>query len=201
MARVAQALGIDTVVYTSKPRVTAAEKRDDNSFVQSGSGDPDGSIPTQYFHGQTKAEFQHFLSQDLDILVLALPLTPATRNLVGKDELQILNSKTGAYLVNISRGAIIDQEALLESLQKGAGNGGLQGAALDVTDPEPLPSDSKLWTAPNIFISPHVSSITPQTAGRSYAILAENLKRQARGESLLNVVKAPEPSSRPAPTD
>ncbi|PCG97111.1 D-isomer specific 2-hydroxyacid dehydrogenase, NAD-binding [Penicillium occitanis (nom. inval.)] len=194
VARVAQALGIDVVVYTSKPRMTAAERRDNNSFVQSGSGDPDGTVPSQYFHGQTKADFQHFLSQDLDILVLALPLTPATRHLVGEDELRILNGKAGAYLVNVSRGAIVDRDVLLESLQKGAGNGGLQGAALDVTDPEPLPSDSELWTAPNIFISPHISSITPQTAGRSYAILAENLKRQARGENLLNVVKAPESS-------
>ncbi|OKL61548.1 hypothetical protein UA08_03456 [Talaromyces atroroseus] len=191
VARIAQALSIQTVVYTSTPRITAAERRN-NSFVQSGSGDPDGTIPSQYFHGKTKADFQHLLSQDLDILVLALPLTPATRHLVGKDELRILNAKAGAYLVNISRGAILDQDALLESLQKGAGNGGLQGAALDVTDPEPLPSDSNLWAAPNIFISPHVSSITPQTIGRSYAILAESLKRQARGENLLNVVKAPQ---------
>lgn len=130
MARVAQALGIDTVVYTSKPRMTAAERKDNNSLVQSGSGDPDGAISSQYFHGQTKVDFQRFLSQDLDILILALPLTPTTRHLVGNDELRILNGKAGAYLVNVYRGAILDQDALLESLQQGAGNCGLQGERL-----------------------------------------------------------------------
>lgn len=187
VARVGQALGLKIVVYNSTARQSAAERKD-SSFCQPGSGDPDGEIPSKYYHGRSREEFREFLSQDLDIVVLSLPLTESTKHLVSSEELRVLNAKKPAFLVNVSRGPIVDQEALVASLVKGPANGGLLGAALDVTDPEPLPSDHELWGMPNVFISPHVSSITPQTIGRAFAILQKNLERRASGEELLNTI-------------
>lgn len=189
MARLAQALGMEIIVYTSRPRLTAAERKDGN-WYQAGSGDPDGVIPRAYFHGQSKKEFHPFLSQNSDILVLSLPLTASTKHMIGEEELSIMNANSPAFLVNVSRGPIIDHNALLASLKKGLAKGGLLGAALDVTDPEPLPAESEFWTLPNVFISPHVSSITPQTMGRAFKILEENLILRSKGEKLFNVVKS-----------
>ena len=189
MARIAKSLGMEIVVYNSRPRLTPADRKDRN-WYQTGSGDPDGVLPAAYFHGQSKEEFHTFLFQNLNFLVLTLPLTASTRHLISEDELVTMNAQGPVFLVNISRGPIIDHDALLTSLKKGPANGGLLAAALDVTEPEPLPAESELWTLPNVFISPHVSSITPQTTGRAFKILEENLLRRAKGEELFNVVKA-----------
>ncbi|KAL6786283.1 hypothetical protein J3E68DRAFT_447383 [Trichoderma sp. SZMC 28012] len=142
VARLAQAFSMDVVVYNSRPRLTAEDRKDRN-WYQAGSGDPDGTIPSAYFHGQSREDLHKFLSQNLDILVLALPLTPATKHLIGEEELSILNANTPALLVNVARGPVVYQEALIASLKKGATGGGLLGAALDVTDPEPLPTETK----------------------------------------------------------
>jgi phosphoglycerate dehydrogenase-like enzyme len=182
---------MEIIVYNSRPRFTATDRKDRN-WYQDGSGDPDGTIPGVYFHGQSKEEFHTFLSQDLDILILSLPLAASTRHIIGTEELAIMNVGAPVFLVNISRGPIIDHDALLTSLKKGPANGGLLGAALDVTEPEPLPARSELWTLPNVFISPHVSSITPQTTGRAFRILEENLLRRAKGEEMFNEVKIAE---------
>jgi len=182
---------MEIIVYNSRPRLTADDRKDKN-WYQAGSGDPDGTIPTTYFHGQSKEEFHTFLSQNSDILVLSLPLTASTTHIVDEEELAIMNAKAPAFLVNISRGPIINHNALLSSLKKGPANGGLLAAALDVTEPEPLPADSELWTLPNVFISPHVSSVTPQTIGRAFKILEGNLLRRAKGEEMVNVIKRAE---------
>ncbi|KAL7946680.1 hypothetical protein V8C42DRAFT_343621 [Trichoderma barbatum] len=187
VARVAQALGMDIVVYNSRPRLTAEDRKDRN-WYQAGSGDPDGTIPSAYFHGQTKEALHTFLSQDLDVLVLSLPLTASTKHLIGEAELSLLNAKSPALLVNVARGQVVDQDALITSLKKGAANGGLLAAALDVADPEPLPATSELWGLPNVFLSPHVSSITQQTVVRAYRILQDNLVRQQKGEEMFNVI-------------
>lgn len=100
-----------------------------------------------------------------------------------------MNDKNPVFLVNIARGSVIDHLALLQSLKDGPKNGGLLGAALDVTEPEPLPADSELWTLPNVFISPHVSAVTPGTIDQSYRILEENLARREVGKELINVIK------------
>ena len=191
MARLAQAFGMHVIVYNSRPRLTATDRKDKN-WHQPGSGDPDGTIPEAYFHGQSKAELHAFLAQDLNILVLSLPLTASTKHLIGEEELSIINSSGPALLVNVSRGAIVDQMALIKSLKKGPTGGGLLAAALDVTEPEPLPQDNELWTLPNIFISPHVSSITPHTTGRAFKILEDNLVREERGQEMINVIKTAE---------
>ncbi|PTB67181.1 hypothetical protein BBK36DRAFT_1117129 [Trichoderma citrinoviride] len=190
VARLAQALGMDIIVYNSRPRVTAEDRKDRNWF-QPGSGDPDGSIPSAYLHGQSKEQLAAFLAQGIDVLVLALPLTPATKHLIGEEELAVLNASGGgpAILVNVARGAIVDQDALVASLKKEGGEGGLWGAALDVTDPEPLPAESELWGMRNVFVTPHVSSVARGTVVRALRILRENLGRRQRGGEMVNVVK------------
>lgn len=116
-----------------------------------------------------------------DVLVLATPLTDATTGLMGAGRLALLPAD--AVLVNIARGPVLDHVALLEQLAGGR----LGGAALDVTDPEPLPPDSPLWDLPNVLISPHSAS----TVDRENAVLVElfvdNLARRRDGRPLRNV--------------
>ncbi|PTB47195.1 hypothetical protein M441DRAFT_64431 [Trichoderma asperellum CBS 433.97] len=188
VAQLANAFGMEVIVYNSRPRLTSEDRKDRN-WCEAGAGDPDGTIPSAYFHGQSKEELHSFLSQDLDILVLSLPLTASTKRLIGEEELSLINAKSPAILVNVARGQVVDQDALIASLKKGAANGGLLAAALDVTDPEPLPQDSELWGLPNVFISPHISSVTQQTVARAYKIWLENLVRIQKGEEPFNVVK------------
>lgn len=179
---------MDVVVYNSRPRLTAEDRKDRN-WYQAGSGDPEGTIPSAYFHGQSREDLHNFLSQDLDILVLSLPLTPSTKHLIGEEELSLINAKSPALLVNVARGQVVNQEALIASLKKGAAYGGLLAAALDVTDPEPLPVDSELWNLPNVFITPHVSSVSQQTLIRAYKILQDNLLLRQKNEEPFNVIK------------
>ena len=93
-------------------------------------------------------------------------------------------SKHPPLISNISRGAVIDQPALVEALKSGK----ISAAALDVTEPEPLPEGDPLWTAPNVIITPHISGASTNYNKRSFEVLELNLKRQEKGESLLNVV-------------
>ena len=92
--------------------------------------------------------------------------------------------KKGAFLVNVSRGAIVVQEELTAALQSGK----LAGACLDVTDPEPLPASSPLWGMRNVVVTPHVSGDAEVTETRQWTLLRENLRRFAAGEPLYNVV-------------
>ena len=108
-----------------------------------------------------------------DVLVLACPLTETTEGLIGTPELEGL--PTDAIVVNIARGGVIDTPALVDALKAGA----LRGAALDVTDPEPLPSDHDLWGFENVFLTPHVAGHTPKYWERRADVLVENLERVA----------------------
>lgn len=114
-----------------------------------------------------------------DVLVLILPSTDATREIVDSDVLSALPAH--AWVVNVGRGDAIDQDALVDALRAGT----LGGAALDVTTPEPLPADSALWSAPNTIITPHAAGGRPEGVG---ALLAENLARWKAGTPLRNVV-------------
>src|SRR5438270_707217 len=107
----------------------------------------------------------------LDILVIAAPLTASTDGLIGATELARL--QRGALLVNVGRGQIVNQAAMLEALESGQ----LGGAALDVFEAEPLPADSPLWRMPNVIVSPHCADSTPQSPERSLAIFLDNLGR------------------------
>jgi phosphoglycerate dehydrogenase-like enzyme len=116
-----------------------------------------------------------------DVVVILVPVTEETRQLVNKDFLGAM--KDGALLVNAARGVIVDTDALLEEL-----NGGRIRAALDVTDPEPLPEGHPLWHAPGLLLTPHVGGAIYELRERAYKVVSEQLARLAAGESLLNVV-------------
>jgi phosphoglycerate dehydrogenase-like enzyme len=119
-----------------------------------------------------------------DVVVLVVPETTETRGLV--DAAFLARMHDGALLVNVSRGPVVDTEALLAEL----GSGRLR-AALDVTDPEPLPSDHPLWSAPGLLVSPHVGGATTAFPPRAHALVRDQLARFAEGEPLLNVVTGP----------
>jgi len=117
-----------------------------------------------------------------DVVAIALPLTDETRGLF--DAERIARIKPGAVLVNIARGPIVDTEALVAALESGH----LKGACLDVTDPEPLPSDSPLWAREDVIITPHTAGAAQLTGERRWALFRENVQRFARGEELVNLV-------------
>ncbi|MER0241021.1 2-hydroxyacid dehydrogenase [Streptomyces sp. HSW2009] len=116
-----------------------------------------------------------------DVVILALPLTPATRSLVSGDFLARM--KDGALLVNVARGAIVDTKALLAEVETGR-----LSAALDVTDPEPLPPGHPLWHAPGVLITPHVGGPSSAFRPRAERLLRDQLHRFVAGDPLRNVV-------------
>lgn len=116
-----------------------------------------------------------------DVVVLTLPLTKATHGLVGARFLARM--REGALLVNVGRGALVDTNALLAELRSGR-----LRAALDVTDPEPLPADHPLWQSPGVLVSPHVGGFSSAFKPRAQRLIVEQLARYASGESLANVV-------------
>jgi phosphoglycerate dehydrogenase-like enzyme len=117
-----------------------------------------------------------------DFVVVAAPLNDESRGMIGAHELEQM--KPSAWLLNVGRGPIIDQPALIEALQQGT----IAGAALDVFEKEPLPEESPLWSMPNVYISPHNSGSTPFSLERAVELFAENLRRFAAGDPLLNEV-------------
>lgn len=117
-----------------------------------------------------------------DFVVITAPLTEATRGLIGETELQAM--KATAYIVNIGRGGVIDEPALVRALQAGR----LAGAGLDVFASEPLPPDSPLWAMENVIITGHYAGATPIYDERAMAIFLDNLRRYRAGEPLRNVV-------------
>jgi phosphoglycerate dehydrogenase-like enzyme len=120
-----------------------------------------------------------------DAVVLLVPLSDATRHLVDAKFLAAM--KDGAVLVNVARGAIVDTDALLAETTSGR-----LLAALDVTDPEPLPAESPLWGSPGVLISPHVGGASTAMLPRMHALLREQLTRYAAGARLANVVIGPD---------
>ncbi len=117
-----------------------------------------------------------------DLLILSVPLTGATKALVGAAQLAALPKD--AWVANIARGGLIDEAALVDALKSGH----LGGAYLDVTDPEPLPPDSELWALRNVILTPHTSWATEHLIERAAEIFLDNFERYRRGESLRNVV-------------
>ena len=118
----------------------------------------------------------------VDVVVLTVPLTAATTHLVNKDFLSQM--RDGSLLVNVSRGPVVDTDALLLELSTGRLH-----AALDVTEPEPLPASHPLWQAPNLLVSPHVGGDTSAFPPRAWRLLQEQVNRYVAGEPLLNVVR------------
>lgn len=133
---------------------------------------PSKGGPTDEIFGFDEADCHDAFSRT-DYLVLACPLTETTRGLIGDAAFETLPPES--VLVNIGRGPIVDTDALTDAIQKNA----IRGAALDVTDPEPLPADHDLWRMPNVHITPHNAGYTPQYYPRVADIVARNVERIA----------------------
>jgi phosphoglycerate dehydrogenase-like enzyme len=131
VGRVVKAMGMEVVAYTASPRKSKEDKKD-KGFIVPGTGDPDGSIPTEWYSGLDKESLHEFLRQDLDWIVVAVPLTEQTTRFLGKGEFEVLSknaTRTKPFVTNIARGQIINQPDLIEALKHGT----LGGAAVDVT--------------------------------------------------------------------
>ncbi len=122
------------------------------------------------------------LLQESDFVVLAVPFTQETQRLVG--EAQLHQMKRSAFLINIARGGIVDEGALVRALSEKT----IAGAGLDVFATEPLPADSPLWRLPNAIISPHISGVREDYVARATELFVENLRRYLAGKRLVNVV-------------
>lgn len=140
---------------------------------------PEKGGPATEVHGYEAVEAAFARS---DYVVLACPLTDETRGLVDEHALRTMPSR--AVIVNVARGPVVETPALVRALQRGH----LRGAALDVTDPEPLPEDHPLWSLGNVLVTPHNAGHTPRYYDRRAAILSDNLERLARGDPLRNVI-------------
>lgn len=124
----------------------------------------------------------HELLSWADFVVLAVPLTEETRGLIGVRELAAMRSST--FLINVARGEVVDEQALVETLRRG----GLAGAAVDVFSEEPLPGDHPYWSLPNLILTPHVSGYTPGYFEKMFALFEDNLGRFLESRPLRNVV-------------
>lgn len=142
-----------------------------------GSGDHDGQVRLRY-GGEGLRE----LLRTSDMVVVTAPLTAQTTGLIGAEE--IASMPAGAFLIVISRGGIVDEEALVEALHSGH----LGGAGIDAHAEEPLPAGSPLWDAPGAIVTPHNAATTPGTAERGRAIMLDNVGRWVRGAPLRNEV-------------
>jgi phosphoglycerate dehydrogenase-like enzyme len=159
-----------------------AAKRDarrpkDEGYTPEGLGDPNGDLFDRLYPFQALRPMLTLC----DFVVIAVPLASHTRKLIGAEELQAM--KTGSFLVNLSRGGILDESALLDALESKH----LGGAALDVFDKEPLPESNPLWKAPNVIITPHIAGISSRYNERAVMMFKNNLMRYLENEPLLNL--------------
>ena len=171
IARVCQALGAQ-VLATKRDLKTL----DAGGYVLKGLGDSQADIPERLYPPQALPS----MASECDFLVLTVPLTPETRGLVNAKVFESM--KDTAYLIDVSRGGVVDQGALVEALREET----IAGAALDVYPVEPLPESSPLWELPNVILSPHVAGTSGQYLERAADLFAENLRRYVANEPLLN---------------
>jgi len=122
------------------------------------------------------------LLSESDFVVLSLPATPETDNLIGEKELRAM--KSTAYLINISRGSVVDEAALIRALDEHR----IAGAGLDVFAAEPLPPDSRLWEFPNVIYTPHIGGRLENYNAVAAELFCENLRRYLSGKRLFNIV-------------
>ncbi|MCB8941224.1 MAG: D-2-hydroxyacid dehydrogenase [Ardenticatenaceae bacterium] len=173
LARLAKPFGLKILVTKQDAR-----QLNDTGFAFPGQGDPNGDLPDRIY----PSEATRSMLAECDFVVITLPLTERTRHLIDEEMLKAM--KPAAFLVNIGRGAIVNEADLVRGLKKGW----LAGAGLDVFEEEPLPEDSPLWQLENVLLTPHISGFTPHYDDRATDIFAENLRRYLAGEPLLNQV-------------
>ncbi|HKJ26675.1 MAG TPA: D-2-hydroxyacid dehydrogenase [Anaerolineales bacterium] len=173
VARLARAFGAD--VLAIKRNVMQPE---DDGFSEEDMGDPGGDLFTRLY----PPEAMRSMFKLCDFVAVTVPLTDQTKEMVGKEHLAALSPS--AFLVDVSRGGVVDHAALVEALE----NGELAGAALDVFPEEPLPEESPLWQMNNVIITPHVAGFSPAYNRRANRVFAENLRRYLDENELLNLV-------------
>ena len=142
---------------------------------------PSGSAPPS-FESVVGPQALDSLLPWADFVVLAVPDTPETQHMIGVRQLESMRSD--AYLVNVARGSVVEEVALVAALQRGA----IAGAGLDVFQEEPLPPSHPLWSLQNTVLTPHVSGVTPQYFERALALFSDNLSRYMEGRPLRNAV-------------
>ncbi|MFN6570299.1 D-2-hydroxyacid dehydrogenase [Dendronalium sp. ChiSLP03b] len=138
--------------------------------------------PLSNFDKVVGADEWKALLGEADYVVIATPLTWDTKGMIDAEVLRLM--RPNAYLINIARGAIVDEFALIKALRDGE----IAGAALDTVFAEPLPSESPLWSLPNVFITPHCSGNSPRVKERSLALFLDNFTRYRQGKPLRNIV-------------
>jgi len=173
IGRLARAFGMRVIAVRKNP----GYQREKPGGMLPNTGDFSGSVPERLIDPSALLEVLH----ECDVIVLSVPLTSETISLIGQDE--IMAMKPTAYLVNVARGQVVDDVALLGALQKGQ----LAGAVLDTFVEEPLPPDSPFWDLPNVLITPHVAPNSSYYNDRASDVFAENLRRYLSGEPLTNL--------------
>ena len=172
LARLCAAMGMTVLAAKQDLRVTAEV----DAFALPGLGDPTGDIPDRIYPATAIAS----MAKDCDYLVVLAPLTEATRGLIGEPVFEAMPKS--AALINISRGAVVDEKALITALSSGM----IAGAALDVFEAEPLPTTSPLWNLDNVIITPHISGFTRDYHDKAALVFKENLRRYLDNRPLLN---------------
>jgi len=172
--RIAKAMGLNVWALTRDGNAGSRSA----TFCVPSTGDPDGVLPDRFFRQDQQQEFL----TGLDYLVLTIPLTNATKGLIGEAQLKMLQPH--AVLINPARAPIVQEEALLRALRENW----FRGTSFDVHYAYPLPPEHPLWRMPNVILTPHISghSATSRFVERSFGIFCENLRRYAADESLLN---------------
>lgn len=173
-ARLCKALGIHVWALTRDGTV----KSRGDTYCVPGTGDPDGTLPDRVFSMSQQAEF----FAGLDYLILAMPITPATTGIIGEAELRLL--PTQAVLINPARAGLVDEDALVRCLTEGW----IRGATFDVHYAYPLPPEHRVWSLPNLILTPHISgaSLNPHFQERTFDIFIQNVLRLQSGRPLLN---------------
>jgi len=174
LARLADALGMQ-VLASKKDVMHPAEH---NAYRLPGTGDPEGEIPARIY----PPEAIRSMAGQCDFLVIITPLTSESRHLI--DEEILSGMKKTAVLINVARGPVVDEQALISALAAKT----IAGAALDVFETEPLPNTSPLWNLDNVIISPHMAGNSIDYHERAAAVFIEDLERYLSKRPLLNVV-------------
>ncbi|WWC92649.1 uncharacterized protein L201_007608 [Kwoniella dendrophila CBS 6074] len=176
-ARLLKAHGMRIIAANTSGKATPQE-----GYVIPGTGDKDGSIPEEYYSTKDPKSVESFLKQS-DVLICSLPNTPATHYFLNKEKLEMLPD--GAVLVNVGRGSLIPSDDLLKVLDSPK----FFGAAIDVTDPEPLTENHPLWSHPKLIITPHISGNAENEMDIAADILLTNVKKINQGEKVINEIK------------
>jgi phosphoglycerate dehydrogenase-like enzyme len=174
VARLLQPFG--AIVLATKRDVRHPE---DTDYIPEGIGDPSGSL----VHRLYPAEALRSMLKECDFVVITVPKTPATSGLISTAELAVL--KSTAFLIDVSRGGVVDQNALIQAFRERK----IAGAALDVFPEEPLPASSPLWKLPNVIITPHIAGNTLHYDERAADLFAANLRRYLTGQTLYNRIE------------